>query len=119
MKRYDRCKELLMHGIPVQFMSSGRSLEPLVCSGENIVLYPIITGITNIRAGDIVFCSVQPSDRYYVHLVWDVREAMEENGVERLCYTIGNNRAGDRKRVNGWCFKEHIYGILVRTERRR
>ena len=105
-----------MHGTPVQFISSGRSLEPLVWSGDNIVLYPIIPTVTKIQAGDIVFCAVQPNDRYYVHLVWNIRTVQEENGVERLCYTIGNNRTGDKKRNNGWCYQEHIYGILVRTE---
>ena len=30
---------------------------------------------------------------------------------------IGNNKEGPKKRFNGWCHREHIYGILVRTSR--
>ena len=69
-KRYDMMKELLYNGTPVQFPSGGRSLEPLVYSGDTCFLWPVVPGTTSIEPGDIVFCEVQPNDRFYCHLVW-------------------------------------------------
>ena len=47
--------------------------------------------------------------------------------MKKDVFVIGNNRSGDKKKCNGWCYREHIYGILthiqhgdiqiVRTER--
>ena len=37
--------------------------------------------------------------------------------VCRKVYTIGNNYSGEKRRVNGYCYREHIYGILVKTQR--
>ena len=69
-KRNDMMKELLGRGEPVQFRSTGKSLEPLVFSGDVCFIWPILWGKTIIQPGDIVFCEVQPKNLYYCHLVW-------------------------------------------------
>ena len=102
----------------VQFKSSGRSLEPLVFSGDTCFFHPIAPGCNSqIKAGDIVFCHVQPGNNYYCHLVWSTHQWHTENGVEKMCYVIGNNKTGEKSKCNGWCFREHIYGILTKTPR--
>ena len=74
-------------------------------------------GLTKIQAGDIVFCQVQPKSHYYVHLVWAVNAYRTENGTDKACYTIGNNKPGDGKRYNEYCYREHIYGIVRMTSK--
>ena len=117
-KQHDMLRELLLQGIPVQFKSNGVSLEPLVMSGETVHLVPRSPDVNcNIRPGDIVFCHVQPNWRYYVHLVWQTYTAETEHGVEKLVYVIGNNKNGPYNKCNGWCYREHIHGILAQTSR--
>ncbi len=41
----------------------------------------------------------------------------EDDGHEEECYIIGNNKTGDKRRCNGWCYLKHIHGILVNTQR--
>ena len=62
-------------------------------------------------------CEVQPHDRFYCHLVWKKGVYETDNGIEKEYYVIGNNKAGDKARMNGWCYNNHIYGILVKTNR--
>ena len=116
-KRYDLMKEVLQRGEPVQFKSSGGSLAPLVYSGDICFIWPIIPGTTKVQPGDVVFCEVQPKGRYYVHLVWKKSLYRMQNGVEKEYYVIGNNRTGDKERIHGWCYNEHIFGILVKAQR--
>ena len=62
-----------------------------------------------IGVGDIVFCEVQRSKQYYAHIVLAIERdyhAMEPK------YWIGNIEG----RINGWCFREHIFGILVEVQ---
>ena len=110
-------KELLCRGLPVQFRSTGRSLEPLVFSGDVCFLWPILSGKTEILPGDIVFCEVQPNGRFYCHLVWNKGMYPTQSGTEKEYYVIGNNKEGGKRRMNGWCYNEHSYGILVKTQR--
>ena len=110
-------KELLHKGEPVQFRSSGRSLAPLVFSGDVCFIWPILRGKTIIEAGDIVFCEVQPKNLFYCHLVWKKGFYETQLGVQKEYYVIGNNKEGEKMRMNGWCYLEHIYGILVKTQR--
>ena len=110
-------KECLLRGDPIQYKSNGKSLEPLVYSGDVCFIWPITAGITKIKPGDIVFCQVQPRNNYYVHLVWDVQTYRTENGTDKACYTIGNNKRGDGRRYNGYCYREHIYGIVRMTSK--
>ena len=66
----------------------------------------------------MVFCHVHPNKRYYCHLVWQVYTYTDKRtGVAKECYVIGNNLEGTRKRCNGWCYREDIYGILTKTSR--
>ena len=90
-------KEYLLRGDPIQFKTGGKSLEPLVYSGDICFIWPITPAVTTIRPGDIVFCQVQPRNNYYVHLVWSVDNYITENGTEKACYLIGNNKQGDKK----------------------
>ena len=114
-------REYLERGRPVLYKSSGSSMWPLVQSNDAVVLHPIqaVTAdkgkhaiqkeASEIGVGDIVFCEVQPSKMYFCHIV--VEEQMD-------CYTrepkywIGSFNAS----VNGWCRREHIFGILVSVE---
>ena len=59
--------------------------------------------------GDIVFCQVQPSQHYYAHFVLSIEQDYYANEEK---YWIGNIQ-GKR---NGWCYREHIYGILVEVQ---
>ena len=56
--------------------------------------------------GDIVFCLVQRSQQYYGHIVLSIEH---DYHAKELKYWIGNIE----QRHNGWCYREHIYGILV------
>ena len=124
-QRYDLMKQALIDRRPVQFRSSGRSLEPLVYSGDLCFLSPVRrpagpadTSCTSIQPGDIVFCAVQPNSRYYVHLVWAKSFWRNpDDNTEQEYFTIGNNKKDDRRRRNGWVYWEHIYGILYKTQR--
>ena len=116
--RHNMMKVFLQANKPVQYRSSGKSLEPLVYSGDVCFLWPI-TGQTKILVGDIVFCQVQPNDGFYTHFVWSVDTywKWKDEGGPRTFYMIGNNMTGEGKRCNGWCYLEHVFGILVKTQR--
>ena len=112
LKRRDK-RNLLIHaklaaGRPAWYMSSGNSMWPLVHSGDACTLHPI-QAATAIRVGNIVFCLVQTNNLYYTHIVRDIetREWLDEPK-----YCIGNIRG----RINGWCFREHIFGVVVNAQ---
>ena len=106
-------REKLTAGFSVFYKSSGNSMWPLVHSGDACTFhpiqavtrgegqFPIFKGRSEIGVGDIVFCQVQPSLRYYAHIVRAVKGAHESS--------IGNIKG----LINGWCYREHIFGILV------
>ena len=58
---------------------------------------------SEIDVGDIVFCQVGTPfhQRFYAHIVHNIEWGQK--------YWIRNIPG----RINGWCFKEHIFGILV------
>ena len=87
----------------VGFRQSGWSCYPDIWD-DDLCCYEPIDDWRNLRLGDIVFCAVQPGRRYYAH---PIKEIGWWKG--QPCFTIAN-LAG---RVNGWCYKEDIYGILV------
>ena len=62
-----------------------------------------------IGVGDIVFCSAQPDESYFAHIVLHVK--YDDHARENK-YWIGNIV----QEANGWCFRDHIYGILVRVQ---
>ena len=113
-KRHEMMLETLLARIPVQYRSGGNSLYPFVHSEDTCFLEPI-TG--DVLTGDIVFCATQPRNHYYVHLVWRVYDWTSQYGAVRKVYVIGNNYTDERKKCNGWCFGEHLYGVLTKTQR--
>ena len=64
---------------------------------------------SGIGVGDVVFCQVQRSQQFYAHLVLSIEH---DYHAQEPKYWIGNIE----QRVNGWCFREHIYGILVQVQ---
>jgi hypothetical protein len=73
-----------------------------------------------VQVDDIVFCEVQPNDRFYAHLVlrkeWHRERLAGMSASWAECaiggewyFTIGNIEG----RENGWCRIEHIYGRLA------
>ena len=96
-------KEDLQRGREVLYRSSGGSLWPRVHSND-MTHYVPVTRDDEIQEGDIVFCEVQPGDRFYAH---NVKHKWLDGGG--WWYTIAN-LAG---RENGWCRICHIYGRLI------
>jgi hypothetical protein len=96
-------RDMLKEGRSVCYRSSGWSLWPRVHSNDQTTYDPV-TSADQVQVGDIVFCTVQPNDRFFAHLV---KEKNWRNAAWR--FTI-SNFAGS---VNGWCLIEHIYGRLV------
>ena len=122
-KNYKRnliIQEALLAGNPVQYVSSGNSLAPLVMSQDTCYVYPVneTDKALSIKPGDIVFCCVRPRCNYYTHLVWNTYDHITEEGVALKTYVIGNNKPGPRLKANGWCLREHIFGIVVRVKHR-
>ena len=60
-----------------------------------------------LKVGDVVFCVVQPNDRFYGHMIHEIGTWMDGT----IYWTIGNMR--DPPRINGWCATEHIFGRLM------
>ena len=94
---------------------------PLVQSNDACLFHPIqaVTAEDGVHAiqkkaseigvGDIVFCKVQPSQQYYAHIVLYVEQSYHHQEPK---YWIGNIE----RHKNGWCLREHIFGILVDVE---
>ena len=53
-----------------------------------------------------MFCQVQRAQLYYAHIVLNIQD---DYHARESKYWIGNMSG----RINGWCYREHIYGILV------
>jgi hypothetical protein len=101
----------------VIYRSSGWSLYPRVWANDQTTYEPVISD-DMVQEGDIVFCEVQPNDRFYAHQVLrkEWHRARLATGVSAECavggewyFTIGNIEG----RENGWCRIEHIYGRLT------
>ena len=103
----DIIKAQLQEGRTVQYKSSGNSLYPHVHSNDVCVFEPVLYPET-IKQDDIVFCEVQPKNRFFAHKVLK----FEWHGGKRY-FTIGNQK-GFR---NGWCEDHHIYGRLIEVVR--
>ena len=107
-------KAQLQKGTSVQYRSSGWSLWPTVHTDDCCLFEPVLDpGL--LREGDIVFCQVQPGDRYFAHKILKIEwfkaaaSATPAGHTMTRCFTIGNNRG----HANGWCLDHHIYGRLV------
>ena len=117
-KRYRLIREVLMRGQSVQLRSSGNSLVPIIYPNDITFIRPILPGCNSqIKAGDVIFCLVQPNDRWYIHLVWRIGKWRDEYGIEKDIFVIGNNKKGFQRRCNGWCYREHVFGIVWKTQR--
>ena len=105
--RNELIKEKLLDGKSVCFRSSGNSMWPRVHSNDQTTFEPV-TIVEQVQVDDIVFCEVQPGDRFYAHIVkrkaWDTEM---EGGA--WVFTISNIRG----RENGWCAMKHIYGKMT------
>ena len=90
------------------YRQSGWSLWPRVRSND-LCTYEPVTDERRVQEQDIVFCEVQPYNRFYVHLVnkkeWDFDHSQYK-------FTITNIKG----RENGYCFMRHIYGRLIACE---
>ena len=78
---------------------------PMVHDNDACTYEPVARD-EQVEEGDIVFCEVQPTGRFYAHLVqrkeWDYsRKAWK--------FTISNYQG----RENGWAYMDTIYGKLV------
>ena len=114
-------REHLDSGCSVFYKSSGNSMWPLVRADDACTFHPIqaVTakdGVHSIQkeaseigVGDIVFCQVQRSQQYYAHIVLEIQDCYYRQEPK---YWIGNIQG----RVNGWCYREHIFGILVEVQ---
>ena len=113
-------REKLAQGKSVFYRNKGTSLWPLVQDGDGCLFHPIqaVTAMggqhsinktkSDIDVGDIVFCQVQNADEdFYAHIVID-KELRLENDAMQTRYYIGSIEG----KCNGWCKREHIYGIL-------
>ena len=99
----------LQSGQPVAFKSGGNSLAPLIKSGDICEYYPV-SDDADVGVGDIVFCQVNPTQRYFAHAVMNKTYGEE---VQAWYYSIGNASGWE----NGWCWIENIYGKLKRLAR--
>ena len=68
--RNDMIKEALLKGQRISYRSSGWSLYPTVNPNDRRTYEPV-SGEDDVWSGDVVFCQVQPGDRYYAHVVLD------------------------------------------------
>ena len=105
-QRDEMIKEQLQLGKSVIYRSSGWSLYPLVWSND-LCSYDPVTSADEVSEDDIVFCQVQPGDRFFAHLV--SRKWFEDG---EWYFTISNSKGWE----NGWCSIKHIYGRLIRAE---
>ena len=69
-------------------------------------MHAIQNNASEIGVGDIVVCQVQRSQQYFAHIVLDVGQCYYNKEPK---YWIGNIQG----HFNGWCLREHIFGILV------
>ena len=64
-----------------------------------------VTDHEKLVVGEIVWCQVQPTQRYYGHVIHEVGY-----WGDKKYWWIGNLDIPPW--YNGWCYKEHIYGVL-------
>ena len=98
-------KDLLTSGRGVQYRSGGNSLVPVVYSGD-VTMWEPVTDHDALVVGEIVFCLVQPTQRYFGHAIHKIDYW---NGTKY--WEIGN--MSEPPHINGYCYKEHIYGTLM------
>ena len=102
--RNNMIKNMLQSGRSVQYRSTGNSLTPVVWSGD-VTMWEPVKDHSKLVVGDIVFCAVQPGDRYFGHAIHNIETKSGETW-----WWIGNLKTPPN--INGWCGKEHIFGQL-------
>ena len=107
--RNNMIKEQLVLGKSVQYQSSGWSLYPQIHSMDTCI-YEAMCGDERlnqlpVHVDDVVFCEVQPGNRFYAHKVTRIEPP---GPYTEKTYWIGNNKGLE----NGWCYMSHIYGKL-------
>ena len=110
-------RQYFIDGGYVRYKSSGNSMWPLVQSGDLCTFHPVqaVTAqkeASEIGVGDIVFCQVRTgrgSQLFYAHIVLSIEH---DYHAKEPKYWIGNIE----QMYNGWCFREHIYGVLVQVQ---
>lgn len=90
----------LKEGVPVQFRPHGRSMSPLIESGQLCTVEPVDPD--TLEQGDIVLCRIR--GKSYLHLVLNIHDGK---------FMIGNNRG----HVNGWVDGKMIFGKCVKIEK--
>ena len=104
-KRNEMIREMLQEGKTVAYRQSGWSLWPRVHSND-LCCYIPVPYHEQVAVDDIVFCHVQPGDRYYAHLVhtkeWDAEMGQWKSWISNM-----------KRRCSGHCSIEHIFGKLV------
>jgi hypothetical protein len=63
-----------------------------------------VTDHSVLKVRDVVFCAVQPGDRFFGHMIHSIGDW---HGAKY--WSIGNMKG----HINGWCFAEHIFGLLM------
>ena len=119
--RHRMMRQYLVDGCYVRYKSTGDSMWPLVQSNDLCTFHPVqaVTArrdvhkeASEIGVGDIVFCQVQRNrggQQFYAHIVLSIEH---DYHYKEPKYWIGNIE----QRFNGWCYREHIYGILVQVQ---
>lgn len=93
----------LKSGLPAVVRPFGKSMSPLVESGNLVTLFPFVAGLEP-QKGDIVLVDVvDVVGVIYLHLI---------KNTDKDKFLIGNNRGG----INGWVTKDKIYGKGVLVE---
>jgi SOS-response transcriptional repressor LexA len=100
----------LQRGETVSFRPVGRSMEPLIFSGDLVIVVPIGDKLPNKHAsivqGDIVLCRVEGKE--YLHLVKQV----DGRKPQAMDFLIGNNKG----RINGWTPASEVFGKVVSSQ---
>ena len=97
---------MLKSGRSAQFRSSGNSLWPMVKSGD-VAIYEPVVDHSLLTVGEVVFCRVQTSNRFYAHMIHKIEYWKDGSRY----WVIGN--MAEPPVINGWCAAKHIYGRLM------
>ena len=105
-QRNQMIKDELLAGKYAVFRSGGYSLESIGIKNNDCTEYHPVTKDEEINERDVVFCQVQPTKRFYGHMV-----KHKKTYGDRICYTISNAKGYE----NGWCYLEDMYGRLAES----
>ena len=106
--RNELIRHQLQRGKTVAYRSSGWSLWPKVCPNDLCIYVPVIDD-GQVQEGDIVFCQVRPSERYYTHLVLKKEWHRDAHAWK---YWISTGR---QSYLAGYCWISDVYGRLTKV----